>query len=102
DRNNGGKAADFARLFTVPGMNHCQGGPATEQFDMLTAMVNWVEKGQAPQQVLAAARPGINPDVPVNWASNGKPRIRPLCPYPKQSHYKGSGDINDAANFSCQ
>jgi hypothetical protein len=102
DRNHGGRAADFARLFTVPGLNHCQGGPATEQFDMLTALVDWVEKGQAPQQVIASARPGINPDVPASWVSNGKPRTRPLCPYPRQPRYKGAGDINDAASFSCQ
>ena len=83
-------------------MNHCQGGPATEQFDMLTALVNWVEKGQAPDQVIATARTGFNPDVPSNWVSNGQARTRPLCPYHKQVRYKGSGDINDAASFSCQ
>lgn len=102
NRNHAGKAADFARLFTVPGLNHCQGGPATEQFDMLTALVNWVEKGQAPESVLATARPGVNPDVPAGWQSNGKPRSRPLCPWPQQARYKGAGDINDAASFRCQ
>ena len=102
DRNHAGNAASFARLFPVPGMNHCQGGPATEQFDMLTALVNWVEKGQAPDQVIATARTGFNPDVPANWASNGQARTRPLCPYPKQVRYKGSGDINDAASFECR
>ena len=102
NRNHAGKAADFARLFTVPGLNHCQGGPATEQFDMLTALVNWVEKGQAPDSVLATARPGVNPDVPAGWQSNGKPRSRPLCPWPQQARYKGAGDINDASNFRCQ
>jgi feruloyl esterase len=102
DKNNRGTAASFARLFPVPGMNHCQGGPATEQFDMLTALVNWVEKGQAPDQVIATARTGINPDVPADWISNGKPRTRPLCPYPAQARYRGVGDINEAASFSCQ
>lgn len=102
DKNHANKAASFVRLFPVPGMNHCQGGPATEQFDMLTALVNWVEKGEAPKQVVATARTGLNPDVPANWVSNGKPRSRPLCPYPLQVRYLGAGDINDAANFSCQ
>ena len=102
NRNHGGKAADFARLFTVPGLNHCQGGPATEQFDMLTALVNWVEKGQAPDSVRATARPGVNPDVPATWQSNGTPRSRPLCPWPQQARYKGTGDINAADSFICR
>lgn len=102
NKNHAGQAASFARLFPVPGMNHCQGGPATEQFDMLTALVNWVEKGQAPEQIIATARTGVNPDVPADWISQGKPRSRPLCPYPKQVRYKGSGDINETASFSCQ
>jgi len=102
NKHHAGSAGSFARLFPVPGMNHCQGGPTTEQFDMLTAMVNWVEKGQAPEQVVATARTGINPDVPVTWTANGKPRSRPLCPYPKQVRYSGAGSIEDAASFSCQ
>ncbi len=102
NRNHAGKAADFARLFTIPGLNHCQGGPATEQFDALTALVNWVEKGQAPEKILATARPGVNPDVPAGWQSNGVPRSRPLCPWPRQALYNGSGDVNDAASFSCR
>ncbi|HSV54741.1 MAG TPA: tannase/feruloyl esterase family alpha/beta hydrolase [Burkholderiaceae bacterium] len=102
NKNHAGRADTFARLFTIPGLNHCQGGPATEQFDMLSALVNWVEKGEAPVQVVATARPGINPDVPVSWQSNGKPRSRPLCPYPKQARYKGAGDVESAASFSCQ
>ncbi len=101
-KNHGGRADRFVRLFTVPGLNHCQGGPATEQFDMLTLLVNWVEKGQAPDSVIATARPGINPDVPANWQTQGQPRSRPLCPWPQQSRYNGSGDINEAANFSCR
>ncbi|MFM2274275.1 MAG: hypothetical protein RL211_147 [Pseudomonadota bacterium] len=102
NRNHGGNANTFARLFTVPGMNHCQGGPATEQFDMLSAMVDWVENGKAPAQVVATARTGVNPDVPADWISQGKPRSRPLCPYPQQARYRGAGDVNDAASFSCQ
>ena len=101
---NGGDASNFARFFRVPGMNHCSGGPATEQFDMLTPLVNWVEKGQAPDAVIASARGagnagGVNADVPAGWSAT---RTRPLCPYPKVARYKGSGDVEQAASFSCQ
>ena len=103
-KNNGGNATDFARFFRVPGMNHCSGGPSTDQFDMLTPLVNWVEKGQAPDSVTASARgtgnaAGANTDLPVAWSAT---RTRPLCPYPKVAKYKGSGDLESAASFSCQ
>jgi feruloyl esterase len=101
---NGGDAGNFARFYRVPGMNHCSGGPATDQFDMLTPLVNWVEKGQAPESVTASARGsgnagGVNADLPSGWSAS---RTRPLCPYPKVARYKGSGSVEDAANFSCQ
>jgi Tannase and feruloyl esterase len=87
---SGGSAADWSRLFLAPGMGHCQGGSATlDRFDMLTAIVDWVEKGKAPDEVVATGKtlPG---------------RSRPLCPYPQHAQYKGSGDTNDAGNFVCQ
>lgn len=90
----GGNAQGFARMFVVPGMNHCSGGPATDKFDMLPQLVDWVEKGAAPDSVIASA----TTPAYFNAASRG----RPLCPYPKQSRYKGSGDVNDAASFTCQ
>jgi feruloyl esterase len=90
----GGNAQSFARMFVVPGMNHCSGGPATDKFDMLPQLVNWVEKGTAPDSVIASAT------TPAYF--NAAARTRPLCPYPKQARYKGNGDINDAANFTCQ
>jgi feruloyl esterase len=101
---NGGDASNFARFYRVPGMNHCSGGPTTDQFDMLTPLVNWVEKGQAADAVVASARGagnagGANPDVPAGWAPD---RTRPLCAYPKVARYKGSGDIEKAENFVCQ
>ena len=74
----------------VPGMGHCGGGAATlDKFDLLQAVVDWVEKDQAPQQVVATGKafPG---------------RSRPLCAYPSYAHYKGSGDSEDAANYSCR
>lgn len=102
--NHNGDATDFARFYSVPGMNHCSGGPAVDRFDMLTPLVNWVEKGIAPDSVAAYARGagdpgGVNIEVPAEWAAT---RSRPLCPYPKVAKYNGSGDKESAANFTCQ
>ncbi len=98
---NGGDASNFARLYTVAGMNHCSGGPTADQFDMLTPMVAWVEQGKAPDSVIATARDASNAipnsEVPADW---GAARTRPLCPYPKVARYRG-GDVNSAASFSC-
>jgi len=101
---NGGDSSNFARLYLIPGMNHCSGGPATDQFDMLTPLVNWVEKGEAPDSVVASARGtgnagGVNADLPSAWAAN---RTRPLCSYPKVARYNGSGSLESAASFTCQ
>lgn len=91
---NGGMAATqgFARTFLVPGMNHCSGGPATDSFDSIQAMVDWVEKGQAPDTIAARALP-TNTDFPN--------RTRPLCPYPQFAKYKGTGSVEDASSFVC-
>lgn len=101
---NGGDASNFSRYFNVPGMNHCSGGPTADQFDMLTPLVEWVERGKAPDSVQASVRGagnagGVNADLPAGWSAT---RTRPLCPYPKTAKYKGSGNIEDAANFSCE
>lgn len=101
---NGGDASNFARFYRVPGMAHCSGGPATDQFDMLTPLVAWVEHGIAPDSVVANVRgsgnpAGVNSELPSSWTAL---RSRPLCPYPKVARYKGSGSIELADNFSCQ
>jgi hypothetical protein len=96
NKNYGGKAHNFARLFVVPGMNHCNGGPATDQFDALGALVTWVEKVQAPDTIAAKVNPE-NKSLPANWS---KTRSRPLCPWPSVATYK-SGDIESAASFAC-
>jgi len=87
-----GAAADFVRLFAVPGMNHCNGGPATDQYNAFAALVDWVEKSGAPDKIIATA--GAN----TPWPN----RTRPLCVYPAQPRYKGSGSIEDAVNFACE
>jgi feruloyl esterase len=88
----GGAEQDFLRLFAVPGLNHCQGGAATGDFDVLSALVRWVEQGEAPAQL--AARAG--PDMP--WPG----RTRPLCAWPAVARYKGQGDPEQAASFECR
>lgn len=100
---NNPNAAAAVRFFRVPGMGHSRGGPATDQFDGLTALVNWVEKGQAPDRIIATARGsgnagGVNAEVPADWAAN---RTRPLCPYPLVARYK-TGDKETAASFACE
>jgi feruloyl esterase len=86
------KIKDQYRLFMVPGMAHCRGGEGTDTFDMLGALEQWREQGKAPAQI-AAAR--MNQDGTVA-------RTRPLCPYPQEAVYKGSGSTDEAANFTCQ
>lgn len=90
----GSAAQDFARMYVVPGMAHCSGGPSTDSYDMLPQLVDWVKKGTAPDSVVAAAT------TPAYFGVASQ--TRPLCTYPKQTRYKGTGDINDAANFICR
>jgi feruloyl esterase len=84
------KTRDFFRFFAAPGMGHCAGGPGPNQFEALAALEQWVEKGIAPDKLIAS------------HTSNGKvDRTRPLCPYPQVARWKGTGSIDEAANFSC-
>jgi tannase/feruloyl esterase len=95
-----GNVDSFVRLYMVPGMQHCGGGtgatdlgqgggPGDAQHNIARALEEWVEKGQAPSTIIAR-KPGATPAM-----------TRPLCPYPQQAKYKGTGDTNDAANFTC-
>ena len=88
---NGGleSVEKWSQFYFVAGMSHCAGGRSLDQFDLLGALSNWVEKGIAPESVTATgnAFPG---------------RSRPLCPYPKHAQYKGQGNTEDAANFECR
>ena len=89
---NGGldRTRDFYRFFIAPGMGHCSGGPGPNQFDALAALEQWVEKGAAPDKLIAS------------HSTNGKvDRTRPLCLYPQVARYKGTGGSDDAANFTC-
>ena len=102
-QRHGAATPGFVRLFEVPGMNHCRGGPSTDQFDAVSAIVRWVEQGQAPDAIVASARGvgnrgGVNADLPADWSAS---RSRPLCPYPQVARYIG-GDAEQAASFRCQ
>ena len=81
----------FARMFLIPGMGHCSGGPGTDTFDGMGVLEEWVEKGKAPKRIVAS------------HLTNGVvDKTRPLCLYPRVAVYKGSGNTNDAANFECR
>lgn len=82
------------RLFMVPGMQHCAGGPGPNRFDTLTALENWVEHGAAPDAIIATKFVGDNP-------ANGVARTMPLCKFPEEARYNGAGNVNDAANWTC-
>jgi feruloyl esterase len=90
-RKDGKRTDDFIRLFAVPGMGHCSGGPATSSYDDFGALVRWVEEDKAPASILATAPAG----------SPFAGRTRPLCPYPQYAKYKG-GDIEQASSFRCE
>ena len=94
--NNAGNASSFARLYVVPGMNHCSGGPTTDAFDLLTAMTDWVEQHKAPDRLVASVSPG-NAELPAGWS---KSRTRPLCNWPLVARYQG-GDPESAGSFVC-
>ena len=83
-----GQAADYCRLFMVPGCLHCGGGPGAADVDWLSIIVDWVEHGKAPDKLIASKK------------ERGKTAFtRPLCPYPQCAFYQGSGDTNSAESF---
>ena len=83
-------ATDFARLFMAPGMAHCGGGVGPDRYDAVTAVIDWVEQGKAPEQMIAS-----------KVADGRVVRTRPLCAYPQVARYSGSGSIDEAKNFAC-
>lgn len=88
---NGPTTPDFFRLFMMPGVFHCSGGYGPDQFDGMTPLIEWVENGTPPDIIRASQM------------NNGEiVRSRPLCPYPHTARYDGSGDVNDASNFTCE
>jgi hypothetical protein len=90
-RESGGytRTQQFARLFMAPGVAHCAGGDGPQPQNLFKSVVDWVEKGKAPETLLASK--------PIE----GGTRSRPLCPYPSVARWKGMGSSDDAANFFC-
>jgi feruloyl esterase len=79
------------RLYMVPGMIECNGGPGTDTFDLLATMRDWVERGRAPNEVIASR------------VERGQVvRTRPLCPYPQVATYRGRGSTDEASSFVCK
>jgi feruloyl esterase len=78
------------RLYTLPGVNHCGGGPGADSIDLLTPISNWVENGVPPKNLIASK---LNPAGTVTFT-------RPLCPFPQWAKYTG-GDGNSASSFTC-
>jgi pimeloyl-ACP methyl ester carboxylesterase len=100
---------DFMRLFLIPNMAHCGGGPATDSFNtgMLSAITGWVEHGKVPRRIIAAntatrspfpAGAPFNPLVAKNFPTGG---TRPLCEYPRYARYRGKGPTGEASSFVC-
>jgi feruloyl esterase len=86
----GPKKADQAtRLFMVPGMGHCAGGEGPSVVDVISTIDTWVETKKAPERIVASNPPGA------------MARTRPLCPYPQQAVYTGSGSTDEEKNFKC-
>lgn len=86
----GAEKSKNVRLFLAPGMGHCGGGDGPSVIDMISAIDAWVASSQAPERIVAANPPGQ------------KPRTRPLCPYPKEAVYSGSGSTDEDQNFRCE
>lgn len=87
----GASTPEFFRLFMVPGMFHCGGGVGVSDFDAVTPLVNWVEKGTAPAKLTGS-----------RIVDGNVVRSRPLCPYPEVAKHTGTGSVDDAANFVCR
>ena len=86
------KADEYFRMFMMPGVLHCAGGPGPDTVDWAAAIDEWVEKGKAPDSLIAQKR----------TAAGAVTRSRPLCVYPQRAVYNGSGNPDDASNFSCR
>ena len=83
---------DYVRLFMMPGVLHCAGGPGPDSVDWFAPIAEWVERAQAPERVLAQK---LGPD-------GGVLNAHPLCPYPLRAVYDGKGITTDAASYTCK
>ena len=86
-----GRDSDNARLYTLPGVQHCGGGPGVNRFDMIAALTEWVEKGRAPHTLVGSRHDAIGNLL----------FTRPVCEFPRYPRYDGAGDPGDASSFRC-
>jgi feruloyl esterase len=86
------RVRDYARLFMMPGLLHCTGGAGPDFVDWFTPIADWVERGRAPDRLIAQKR---GADARVSNA-------RPLCPYPQRAVYDGKGGVNEADSYVCR
>jgi len=106
EAQNGGaeNTSEFFRLFMVPGMQHCAGGPGPWQADYVDPIVDWVENGKAPERIIGK-QPGIvaMKDIfaGIEPAKDAKVFTRPLCPHPQSAKYSGRGNVDDASSWDC-
>jgi len=85
------KAAEYFRMFLMPGVLHCAGGPGPDNADWTSAIADWVENAKAPERVVAS-----------KMSAGAVTRTRPLCAYPQHAVYKGSGSLDEADSFACR
>ena len=90
----GSATSNNVRLFMVPGMHHCQGGPGPNVFDALTPLTQWVENGVAPHGIVATHYVNNDPSMPAD-------RTMPLCSYPELARYNG-GPVHESSSWSCR
>jgi len=91
DANQNQREDAFVRVFPVPGMAHCSGGPTLDRFDTLATLVDWVERDKPRAQIVATG----------SSASAWPNRTRPLCPFPQYTRYRGAGNPEDSRSFEC-
>jgi Tannase and feruloyl esterase len=107
----------FLRLFLLPGVAHCGGGAGPAQIDVLSALMGWTERGQAPEMLLASktatqrsaipgdvgqAQPGSGPVYPLAPPAQSALFSRPVFPFPAIARYDGSGDPNALASYHAE
>jgi feruloyl esterase len=84
-------ADSFVKLYMMPGVDHCRGGPGPDRADWIAPLESWVERGAPPGDIIATK---VNQQGAVTLG-------RPLCPYPQVAQYDGKGNVNVAASYRC-
>ena len=91
------KVRGFVRMFLFPGGGHCAGGQGPFEMDLMSAIMGWVERGKAPEVLIASHRTGVQ--LPGRPPSGPVDRTRPVFAFPLVAHYVGHGSIDEASSF---